>query len=293
MAMPTSSDGSCGIKSREFSFAAESRVPREGTEGRKTLQGWRWPPQPPPRCRPVGRRKARVQGGAAGLPLSPDGAEARQRVRGGGFRARVGTGPLSQAVRSWPCRCTPAPFQAPSWNPPSAQGLSLEALNEAFQKFLKLPVPSNPGVTLSSIPPPPTAAGKSGCRDGAAGPPEARDLSAAQERPAGPGALGDPAPSRPRRKLRLVVPALRQPGWEEGRGGGGGGGGGEEEGGGGAGRGRDRPGARGVGVGGQSMLPRFLCWAPAKELFKLAFGGGSWWPASSPSSSLNESRRHL
>lgn len=103
--------------------------------------------------------KARVQGEAAGLPLPPDGAKARRRVRGEASGLAGEPGPPFAGCALWALQVHPAPF----WGSPRGNR------GEAFQEFLELPVPRTPGVTLSSIPPPPTAAGQRGCRAGAAG----------------------------------------------------------------------------------------------------------------------------
>jgi hypothetical protein len=58
---PVSHPGGLGLKIQEFNFAAKSHVPKEGPEGRKTLQGTCEPKKPPPRPR-LSRREDESKG---------------------------------------------------------------------------------------------------------------------------------------------------------------------------------------------------------------------------------------
>lgn len=106
------------------------------------------------------------------MSFGEEEAEARRRGRGGGFRARgqpdppfPGRGALG------PAGAPPPPFRPLRGNRLPAQVLFFESLNEAFQKFLKLPRPAQHswGHTLphpSTLTP---AAGLRGCGKGAEG----------------------------------------------------------------------------------------------------------------------------
>lgn len=154
--------------------------------------------------------KGERQGPGRGRWAPPFSRRGRGPAASAGWGLRGTRSPLAGRALS-ALQVHPAPFQAPSWKPPSARGLSLEAVNEAFRKFSKLPVPSTPGVTLSPILPPLQLRAKVGAERERRGRPRLGGPGGAQERPAGPGALGDRLPRGARRKLRLVIPALRQP----------------------------------------------------------------------------------
>lgn len=156
--------GWIGIKIQEFNFAAKSRAPREGTEGRKTLRGPRGPPELPPRPLPSGggRESQGSREGPLGSRLSRRGAGARRGGQGWAFRTRGNRIPFPRPRALGPAGAPPPPFRPLRGNHLPAQVLSFEALNEAFQTFLKLPPPSTHGGALSIPPPPATAAGKRG-----------------------------------------------------------------------------------------------------------------------------------
>lgn len=78
--------GWIGIKTREFNFAAKSRVLTEGPKGRKALQGLRATEAPTPaRCRPAGRMKAK--GPHRGRQAPPEAV--KDLGRGGQGRAAI------------------------------------------------------------------------------------------------------------------------------------------------------------------------------------------------------------
>lgn len=162
--------------------------------------------------------------------------------------------PSSQAARSRPCRCTLRPLLGPlRGNRLPAQVRSLEALNVAFQKFLKLPRPAQHSrVTLFPRSLHPRYSCSTGGEGGGKGEGRRRlwGRSTTSERQARPRALGDPLPSQTSEEAQ-TAPAPHRP-----EGGGDGRGGARRR------RGRDRAGAEGM-----STLPGFLCRAPAKGLF--------------------------
>lgn len=110
-------------------------------------------------------------------------------MRGGGSGLAGIRIPLRRRAHG-PAGAPPLPFRPHRGNRLPAQVLSFEASNEAFQKFFKLPVPALTGAHSSSSLHPATAAGKRGCRGAGL---RLWDPSAAQERQAQPGVLGDPA----------------------------------------------------------------------------------------------------
>ena len=173
--------------------------------------------------------------------------------------------PSSQAARSRPCRCTLRPLLGPlRGNRLPAQVLSLEALNVAFQKFLKLPRPaqhSRVTVFPRSLHPRYRCSTGGGGGGKGAGRRRLSGRSTTSERQARPRALGDPLPSPTSEEAQTdcsrTAPARGGRG-REGRGEAG-----ERK--------RDRAGAEGM-----STLPGFLCRAPAKGLFKMALRGGRW-----------------
>lgn len=96
-----------------------------------------------------------------------------------------------------PAGAPPPPFRPLRGNSLPAQVLFFEALNEAFQKFLKLPRPAqhSRGHTLPHPSTPAPAAGLRGCGKGAEGQAQSpRDPSTNQGPLVRPRALGDPAP---------------------------------------------------------------------------------------------------
>lgn len=161
-------------------------------------RGWRegrpcgvcGPKKPPHPAAPPSRREDESEGSREGPPGSPP-PRGRELWGGGGrgqaasvgrglYGSRVTGPPFPGRGALGPAGAPPPPFRPLRGNSLPAQVLFFEALNEAFQKFLKLPRPAqhSRGHTLPHPSTPAPAAGLRGCGKGAEGagpkPPESK-----------------------------------------------------------------------------------------------------------------------